>query len=232
MGMGKEVLLKLGVRRAGFSAVRPRKRGRPAHRTPASVLHRVFAASKADFADSAPRLPLFLTVHRRPTVRAAPLGFRSPMPYRSHCGRHHLAVISSTHEVERIPMAKAKKSARKPAKKPARRAAPKAPQSIKTVLTKSALVAHLAEAAQVAAKDARALLAALENAILASIGRKSAGTVMLPGLLKITVTSVAARPARKGVNPFTGEPTTFKARPATVKVKVRAMKKLKDAAKA
>lgn len=106
------------------------------------------------------------------------------------------------------------------------------PPSIKTVLTKSALVAHLAEAAQVAGKDVRALLAALENAILASIGRKSAGTFMLPGLLKITVTSVAAKPARKGINPFTGEPTTFKAKPATVKVKVRPMKKLKDAAKA
>ena len=43
---------------------------------------------------------------------------------------------------------------------------------------------------------------------------------------------VAAKPARKGTNPFTGEPTPFKAKPATVKVKVRPMKKLKDAAKA
>jgi len=132
-------------------------------------------------------------------------------------------------------MAKAKKSARKPAKKvarkAARKAAPKAPQSIKSVLTKSALVTHLADAAQVAAKDARALLAALENTIVASIGRKSAGTFILPGLLKITVTSVPAKPARKGVNPFTGEPTIFKAKPATVKVKVRPMKRLKDAAK-
>jgi nucleoid DNA-binding protein len=133
-------------------------------------------------------------------------------------------------------MAKAKKSvkksARKPASKSARKTTPKAPQSIKSVLTKSALVAHLADAAQVAAKDARALLAALENAILASIGRKSAGTFVLPGLLKITVTSVAAKPARKGINPFTGEPTTFKAKPATIRVKVRPMKKLKDAASA
>jgi len=133
-------------------------------------------------------------------------------------------------------MAKAKKSvkkaARKLANKPARKAAPKAPQSIKSVLTKSALVAHLAEAAQVAAKDVRALLAALESAIHASIGKKGARVFVLPGLLKITVTNVAAKPARKGVNPFTGEPTTFKAKPATVKVKVRPMKKLKDAASA
>ena len=125
-------------------------------------------------------------------------------------------------------MAKAKKSA----KKPARKAAPKALQSIKTVLTKSALVAHLADAAQVAAKDVRALLAALEETIRVSISKKGPRTFMLPGLLKITVTSVAAKPARKGINPFTGEATTFKAKPATVKVKVRPMKKLKDAAKA
>jgi nucleoid DNA-binding protein len=125
-------------------------------------------------------------------------------------------------------MAKAKKSV----KKPVRKAAPKAPPSIKTVLTKSALVAHLAEAAQVAAKDVRALLAALENAIQASISKKGPRTFMLPGLLKITVTNVPAKKARKGINPFTGEATTFKAKPATVKVKVRPMKKLKDAAKA
>jgi len=129
-------------------------------------------------------------------------------------------------------MAKAKKSAKKPAKKPARKAAPKALQSIKKVLTKSALVAHLADAAHVAAKDVRALLAALEETIRVSISKKGPRTFMLPGLLKITVTSVAAKPARKGINPFTGEATTFKAKPATVKVKVRPMKKLKDAAKA
>ena len=133
-------------------------------------------------------------------------------------------------------MAKAKRSARKPArksaKKPARKAAPKAPQSIKSVLTKSALVAHLADAAKVAAKDVRALLAALEETIHASISKKGPRSFVLPGLLKITVTNVPAKKARKGINPFTGEPATFKAKPATVKVKVRAMKKLKDAASA
>jgi nucleoid DNA-binding protein len=133
-------------------------------------------------------------------------------------------------------MAKAKKSvkksAKKPARKPAEKSARKAPQSIKTVLTKSALVAHLADAAQVAAKDARALLAALEETIRVSISKKGPRTFMLPGLLKITVTSVPAKKARKGINPFTGQETVFKAKPATVKVKVRPMKKLKDAATA
>jgi len=129
-------------------------------------------------------------------------------------------------------MAKAKKSTRKPAKRPARKAAPKAPQSVKSVLTKSALVAHLADAAKVAAKDVRALLAALEETIRASISRKGPRTFVLPGILKITAVAVPAKKARKGINPFTGEATVFKAKPATVKVKVRPMKKLKDAASA
>jgi nucleoid DNA-binding protein len=135
-------------------------------------------------------------------------------------------------------MAKAKKSAKKSARKaarkaaikPARKAAPKAPQSIKSVLTKSQLVAHLADAAKVAGKDVRLLLAALEETIRASISRKGPRTFVLPGLLKITAVAVPAKKARKGVNPFTGEATVFKAKPATVKVKVRPMKRLKDAA--
>ena len=99
-------------------------------------------------------------------------------------------------------MAKAKKSARKPAKtsakKPARKAAPKAPQSIKSVLTKSALVAHLADAAKVAAKDVRALLAALEETIHASISKKGPRTFVLPGLLKITVDQRAREEGAQG----------------------------------
>ena len=121
---------------------------------------------------------------------------------------------------------------RKIAKKPARRAAarPAVTAPIKNVLTKSALVAHLAATTDAAAKDVRAVLAALESAIHASIGKRGAGTFVLPGLLKIQVVAVPAKPKRKGVNPFTGEETIFKAKPATVKVKVRPMKKLKDAA--
>jgi nucleoid DNA-binding protein len=126
-------------------------------------------------------------------------------------------------------MAKAKKSA----KKPARKAAPKtAAKSVKGVLSKSALVHHLAGTSGAAAKDVRAVIAALEETIRASISKKGPRTFVLPGLLKISAVAVPAKKARKGINPFTGEPTVFKAKPATVKVKVRPMKKLKDAATA
>jgi nucleoid DNA-binding protein len=127
-------------------------------------------------------------------------------------------------------MAKARKSGKKHAKKAVREAAPKAPQPIRSVLTKSQLVAQLADAAKVAAKDVRVLLAALEDSIRASISKKGPRTFVLPGILKITAVAVPAKKARKGVNPFTGQETVFKAKPATVKVKVRPMKKLKDAA--
>jgi nucleoid DNA-binding protein len=124
-------------------------------------------------------------------------------------------------------MAKAKKSARKPAKKTAPKAAAK---PIKGVLSKSALVKHLAGTTGAAAKDVRSVIAALEDTIHAAIGKKGGRTFVLPGLFKITVVNVPAKKARKGINPFTGEETVFKAKPATVRVKVRPMKKLKDAA--
>jgi nucleoid DNA-binding protein len=46
----------------------------------------------------------------------------------------------------------------------------------------------------------------------------------------MTVKNAPARKARKGINPFTGEPTIFKAKPASRKVKVTALKALKEMA--
>jgi len=126
-------------------------------------------------------------------------------------------------------MSKAKKAPKKAAKPAAKKAA--APKSIKTALSKSGLVAHLAEAASVAAKDVRAMLAALEGAVTASLSKKGAGSFTLPGLLKVTAVNVPAKPKRKGINPFTKQEQWFEAKPATTKVKVRPLKKLKDAAK-
>jgi nucleoid DNA-binding protein len=126
-------------------------------------------------------------------------------------------------------MAKAKKSVRKTARKSAPKTVAK---PVKSVLSKSALVQHLAGTSGAAAKDVRAVIAALEETIRASISKKGPRTFVLPGILKITAVAVPAKKARKGINPFTGEETVFKAKPATVKVKVRPMKRLKDAATA
>ncbi len=130
-------------------------------------------------------------------------------------------------------MTKTKKVAKK---KAAPKAAPKAaaksaaPKPIKEALSKSGLVAHIAEVTSLAAKDVRAVMAALEGAVHGSISKKGAGSFTLPGLLKISSVSVPAKPKRKGINPFTKEEQWFAAKPASVKVKVRPLKKLKDAA--
>ncbi|MEO6104586.1 MAG: HU family DNA-binding protein [Pseudoxanthomonas sp.] len=122
------------------------------------------------------------------------------------------------------PKKPAAKAAAKPAAKPA------AAKPIKEALSKSGLVAHLSEASGVVARDVRAVMAALESAVANSVHKKGAGAFTLPGLLKITAVSVPAKPKRKGINPFTKEEQWFAAKPASVKVKVRPLKKLKDAA--
>jgi nucleoid DNA-binding protein len=116
---------------------------------------------------------------------------------------------------------------RKTTKVPAKRSS--APR-VTGVLSKSALVQHLAGTSGAAVKDVRAVIASLEETIRVSMSKKGPRTFVLPGLLKITAVAVPAKKARTGINPFTGEQTTFKAKPATVRVKARPMKKLKDAA--
>jgi len=122
-----------------------------------------------------------------------------------------------------------KKAAKKKAA-PKTAAKPAASKPIKAALSKSGLVAHLSEASGVAAKDVRAVMAALEGAVAGSVSKKGAGSFTLPGLLKITAVNVPAKPKRKGINPFTKVEQWFAAKPATTKVKVRPLKKLKDAA--
>ena len=122
-----------------------------------------------------------------------------------------------------------KKAAKKKAA-PKAAAKPAATKPIKEALSKSGLVAHIAENSGVATRDVRAVLASLEGAVHASVSKKGAGSFTLPGLLKITSVNVPAKPKRKGINPFTKEEQWFAAKPASVKVKVRPLKKLKDAA--
>ena len=110
------------------------------------------------------------------------------------------------------------------------KAAPAAAKPIKTAFNKSSLAAHVAEQSGVDAKSAKAVLAALESAMLLSVNKKGLGSFTLPGLLKVVVHNVPAKKKRMGKDPFTGVERMFAAKPATVKIKTRALKKLKDAA--
>jgi nucleoid DNA-binding protein len=101
---------------------------------------------------------------------------------------------------------------------------------VKEALSKTALVQHIAEQASVETKSVKAVLAALEATILGSVNRKGVGAFVLPGLVKLDVVKVPAKPKRKGIDPFTKQERVFAAKPATVKIKARVLKKLKDAA--
>ena len=120
--------------------------------------------------------------------------------------------------------APAKKSAAKA--KPAAKAKSAAPKPIKAALNKSTLVARISEQSGVESKSVKAVL---EEATLTSVSKKGVGEFTLPGLMKVVAQKVPAKPKRFGKNPFTGQDQWFAAKPATVKVKVRALKKLKDA---
>ncbi len=126
----------------------------------------------------------------------------------------------------------ATKTAVKKAAAPTKKAAatPGALKPQKDTFTKASLATHVATQAGVEPKQAKAILAALEDTILGSVHKKGAGAFTLSGLLKIGVQQVPAKKKRFGKDPFTGEERWFDAKPATVRLKVRALKKLKDAA--
>jgi len=100
----------------------------------------------------------------------------------------------------------------------------------KKALSKSQVVANIAEAAGIAKKDVAAVLEGLAGEIKKSLSARGPGVFAIPGLVKIEKKKVPARPARKGVpNPFKpGEFMDVPAKPPSTKIKVRALKNLKD----
>ena len=124
--------------------------------------------------------------------------------------------------------AAAKKAAPAAAKAAAPNVKPAPMKPIAKPLGKQGLLAHLADSAAVDLKAVKAVIANLEATILASLHKKGARGFVWPGLFKATLVSTPARPARKGINPFTKEEVMFKAKPATTVVKIRPLKKLKD----
>ena len=126
-------------------------------------------------------------------------------------------------------MAAKKKAKKKTAKKKA--VATKPPvKAIKEPYTKSQLFTEIAERTDMKKKDIVAVFDELSDIINGHIRRNAAGVFTVPGLMKVKVVRKAATRARKGINPFTGEPTIFKAKPARNIVKVQPLKALKDMA--
>jgi DNA-binding protein HU-beta len=97
-------------------------------------------------------------------------------------------------------------------------------------MSKSELVQIIAEqySGGLTRKDVKSVIEAL-----ATVGYKElkkTGVFVLPGFAKFVVIKKPATKARKGINPFTKEPTIFKARPARKVIRARPVKAVKDAA--
>jgi nucleoid DNA-binding protein len=103
-------------------------------------------------------------------------------------------------------------------------------KAAKKPLTKTELLTNIAEATELSKKEVAAVLENLAEEIRKSLSSRGAGAISIPGLIKIEKKKVPARPAKKGVpNPFKpGELMDVAAKPASTKVKVRALKNLKD----
>jgi len=124
-------------------------------------------------------------------------------------------------------MAKAEKAAVKKASN----ATPTPVKPVKQTLTKSALINLIAEENEIPRKTAAGVYATLESLFLGSVHPRGVGEFVLPGLLKVNLRKVPARKAGALVrNPATGEMVKAAAKPASVRVKIRALSKLRTAA--
>lgn len=106
--------------------------------------------------------------------------------------------------------------------------------SSKKAPTKSEILNSISEATELSRKQISSVLEALSTEIKKSLSARGPGVFAIPGLVKIEKRKVPARPARKGVpNPFKpGELMDVAAKPASVKIKVRPLKNLKDMVRA
>ena len=96
-------------------------------------------------------------------------------------------------------------------------------------MSKTQFVTAVAEKSGLTKKQADAALSAINAVVVRELGKKGPGEVVLPGLLKLSVVTKPATAQHEGVNPFTKEPMTYKAKAARKVVKIRALKALTDA---
>ena len=120
-----------------------------------------------------------------------------------------------------------KKSPSKARKKAKVTSASKKLAAVKKSFTKTELLQCLVDSTELPKKKIAEVLETLQAIMHAHV--RAGCAFAHPGMYKITVVKKPATKARKGINPFTGEPTTFKAKPARKVVKIKPLKKLKAA---
>jgi nucleoid DNA-binding protein len=110
----------------------------------------------------------------------------------------------------------------------AKKAAPKAGEKSAKPISKSDIHSHLSEKTGLSKKEIGGVFSALADMVARELGKKGPGLFILPGMLKLKVVRKPATKAKQGINPFTKEPMTIKAKPARNVVKAVPLKSLKD----
>jgi nucleoid DNA-binding protein len=101
--------------------------------------------------------------------------------------------------------------------------------AIKDALNKSQMLSTISEGCGMSKKEVSAVLDELSSVIHRHLKKRGGvGYCTIPGLMKIKTIRKPATKARPGINPFTGEQTMFKAKPARTVVKVTPLKGLKE----
>ena len=95
-------------------------------------------------------------------------------------------------------------------------------------LTKTQIVANIAEATGLTKKEVGDVFDALSNEISQSLGNRGAGQFTIPGLCKISIKDVPAKPKRKGRNPADGSEIWLAPKPASKKLTIRPLTALKE----
>ena len=105
-------------------------------------------------------------------------------------------------------------------------------KTLQKAMTKSQILVDITDQTGLSKRAVTSVFAALETVIARHLKKGSVGHCTVPGLLKIKTVKKPAQKAKKNVpNPFRpGELMDVKAKPASKRVKILALKKLKDMA--
>jgi len=93
-------------------------------------------------------------------------------------------------------------------------------------VNKSQFIQAVSKEADVSKSEAKSLVEAFERVVVSTV--QTGEAITLTGFCKFARKDIAARPRRKGRNPFTGEEQWFEARPASKGVRITALKSFKD----
>ncbi len=97
--------------------------------------------------------------------------------------------------------------------------------------TKQKLLQHLAKKTNLSKKNINLIFTELLDIIKEQMKKESSEKFILPGFFKLTIKNIEAKEEKLGINPFTKKEMTFKARPASRKLKIKLLKGLKDVIK-